>query len=90
MPFAYELIELALGKHCMREIETRKLGLLRRAWRWQIVDQPVIEWPMIRKLERAKRVRYTFDGVGLSVSIVVSRIDTPGVPVRGCGARRTR
>ncbi len=45
----------------------------------QVVDEPVVERPVVLEFEAAQGVRDALDGVGLAVGEVVGRIDAPRV-----------
>ena len=84
MAAAHQFGEHALRQHRVGQIEAGELVLMRMRRHRQIVQEPVVERPVILELERADRVRDALDGVGLAVGEVVARVDAPGLPVRGC------
>ncbi len=86
MALAHQLGEHALRQHGVGEIEPRELVLPRPGRYRQMLEQPIIERPVILEFEGAKRVGYALDGVGLAVREVVGRVDAPGV----AGARMRR
>ena len=45
----------------------------------ELIEIPVIEWPMIFKLERADRVGDAFNGIALAVRPVVHGINAPTI-----------
>src|SRR5256885_2292930 len=45
----------------------------------ELIEIPVIKWPMIFKLERADRVSDAFNGIALTVRPVVHGINTPTI-----------
>ena len=45
----------------------------------ELLEEPVVERPVVLELERAERVRDALDRVGLAVGAVVHRVDAPGV-----------
>src|SRR6185369_5915796 len=49
----------------------------------QILDEPVIEQPVVGEFQGAQRVRDTLNRVGLTVGEIVARVDVP----RCAGAR---
>ena len=74
---AHELPQEALREHGVREIEAGELVLMRARRHRQVLEQPVVERPVILELQRAQRVRDALDRVGLAVREVVQRIDAP-------------
>ncbi len=86
MAAAHQFGEHALRQHRVGEIEAREFVLMRPRRHRQIVDEPVVERPMILEFERADRMGDALDGVGLAVREVVARIDLP----RRAGARMRR
>ena len=77
VPAAHQLGQHALGQHRVGEIEPRELVLPRPRRHRQVVEQPVVERPVILEFERADRVRDALDRVGLAVGEIVARIDAP-------------
>jgi len=82
--FLDELQQLALGKDDVREIEPRELVLARQrplelAALGKLLDDPVVERPVILELERADRVRDALEGIRDAVCVVVERIDAPAI-----------
>ena len=86
MAAAHQLGEDALREHRVGEIEPGELVLMRVRGHRQIVEEPVVERPVIFEFEGADRVGDALDGIGLAVGEVVARIDRPG----GAGARMVR
>ena len=86
MTAAHELGEHALREHRVGEVEAGELVLMRVRGHRQIVEEPVVERPVILELEGADRVGDALDGIGLAMGEVVARIDRPG----GAGARMVR
>src|SRR5215203_3157052 len=74
---AHESGQDPLREHGVREIEARELVLARARRHRQVLDQPVVERPVILELERAEGVGDALDGVRLTVGEVVQRIDAP-------------
>ena len=74
---AHEPAQEALREHGVREIEAGELVLVRARGHRQVLDQPVVERPVILELERADRVGDALDRVRLAVGEVVQRIDAP-------------
>ena len=79
VPLVDEAQEHALGQDGVREVEPRELVLVRARRHRQVLDEPVVERPVVLELERADRVRDALDRVGLPVREVVGRVDAPGV-----------
>ena len=69
----------ALRHHGVGDVEPREFVLMRTRRHRQVVDQPVVQRPMILELQRAERVRDALDRVRLAVRVVVGGIDAPGV-----------
>ena len=86
MAAAHQLGQHALRQHRVGEVEPRELVLPRPRRHRQIVEEPVVERPVILEFERADRMRDAFDRVRLAVREVVARIDGPG----RAGARMAR
>ena len=74
---AHEPAEEALREHGVGEVEAGELVLVRPRRHRQVLDEPVVERPVILELERADRVRDALDRVRLAVGEVVQRIDAP-------------
>ncbi|PRD39768.1 UNVERIFIED_CONTAM: hypothetical protein NCL1_01509 [Trichonephila clavipes] len=74
-----QLLELALGSHGVVQVQARELDLLRMRQRRQLVQQPVVERPVILELERAQRMRDALQRVRDRVRVVVHRVDAPVV-----------
>ena len=83
MAVADQLGEHALGEDRVGEIEPRELVLAWPRRHRQVLDEPVIERPVILEFERAERMGDALDRVRLAVGEVVARIDVPF----GAGAR---
>ena len=63
----------------MRQVQPRELVLARADGTGKLLDEPVVERPVVGELERADRVRDALDRVGLAVREVVRRVDAPRV-----------
>ncbi len=80
VPALDEVLELALGQREVRQVEARELGLLRaRHELGRLLEEPVVQRPVVLELERADRVGDALDGVAVAVGEVVHRVDAPGV-----------
>ena len=77
MAAAHQLGQHALGQHRVGEVEPRELVLPRPRGHRQVVEEPVVERPMVLELERADRMRDALDRVRLAVREIVARIDPP-------------
>ena len=76
MFFLHQSQEFALAEQCVSQAKTIKLHLL--GWEnSKLLDKPVIEGPMIFKLQGADRMRHVFDGIRLPMRVVVHGIDAP-------------
>jgi hypothetical protein len=80
MAVADELGEHALGQHRAADVEPGELVLARARRGRNVVEQPVVERPVILELQRAQRMGDPFDGVALAVGEVIARIDAPFRP----------
>ena len=83
MAAAHQLGQHALRQHRVAEIEPRELVLARPRRHRQVVEEPVVERPVVLEFERADRMGDALDGVRLAVREIVGRIDAP----RRAGAR---
>ena len=63
VPLLHELEQLALAHHRVGQVQARELDLLRARRHRQVLDQPVVERPVVLELERAERVRDPLDRV---------------------------
>ena len=79
VPLLHQLEQLALAHHRVGQVQARELDLPRAAPARAVLDQPVVERPMILELERAERVRDALDRVRRRMGEVVHRIDAPVV-----------
>ena len=86
MAAAHQFGQHALRQHRVGEIEPREFVLMRLRRHRQIVEEPVVERPVILEFQRADRMRDALDRVGLAVREIVARIDVP----RRAGARMRR
>jgi hypothetical protein len=75
--------EHPLGEDGVGEVEPRELVLPGARGYGQVLDEPVVEGPVVLELQRADRVRDALDRVGLAVSEVVRRVDAPRVTRAG-------
>ena len=75
MAVAHQLGQHALGQHGVAEVQPRELVLARPRRHRQVLDEPVIERPVILEFERAERMGDALDRVGLAVGEIVARID---------------
>ena len=69
--------QLALRGQGVGQVEARELDLLRQVDAVDVVEEPVVERPVILELEGAQRVGYALDRVGLAVGPVVHGVDAP-------------
>ena len=69
----------ALRHHDVGDVEPRELVLVRARRHRQVVDQPVVQRPVVLELQRAQRVRDALDRVRLAVRVVIGRVDAPRV-----------
>ncbi len=74
---AHQLRQHALGKHRVGEIEAREFILPGPRGNRKVIEKPFVERSMVLEFERAQRVRYALDGVGLAMGKVVARINAP-------------
>ena len=76
---AHEFGQHPLRQQRVGEIEPREFVLMRLRRHRQLVEQPVIERPVVLEFQRADRMRDALDRVRLPVGVVVARIDRPFV-----------
>mmetsp|Transcript_71870 Transcript_71870/g.158711 ORF Transcript_71870/g.158711 Transcript_71870/m.158711 type:complete len:371 (-) Transcript_71870:395-1507(-) len=70
--------ELSLGGHSTLHFQPGKLLLVWSAWNdAAIIQEPVVQGPVVLKFQGANGVRDTFDGILVAVRKVVHRIDLP-------------
>ena len=74
--FLDELQEFAFAHHGIGEIQAGKFDLL-RVVDAELVEEPVVERPVVFKFEGADGVGDSFDGVLQAVRPVVHRVDAP-------------
>ncbi len=86
MAVAHELGQHALGQQRVGQVQPGEFILPRLRRHRQLVQEPVVERPVILEFQRADRMRDALDGVRLAVGVVVARIDRPFV----AGARMMR
>jgi hypothetical protein len=72
-----------LRQQRVAQIEPGEFVLVRLRRHRQLVEQPIIERPVILEFQRTDRMGDAFDRVGLAVGVIVTRIDRP----LGSGAR---
>ena len=72
-----QCFQLALAGNGVIDIQARKFILLGLGWHRQVFYKPFVQRAMIFKLQGADRVRNPLNGIGLTVSEVVGRINTP-------------
>ena len=70
-------VQLALARDRIGEIEPGELYLAWPMFGLQLVEEPVIQRPMILELERAERVCNSLERVGQGVRKIVHRVDAP-------------
>ncbi len=76
MLLGHQLQQFALAHHGISEIKPCEFDLL-RMMNLQSFAEPVIQGPMILKLECANRVSDLFNRIALAVGKIIGRIDTP-------------
>ncbi len=79
MPFVHQLQQLALAHHRVAEVEAGEFDLLRMEDA-QLLEEPVVEGPVVLELEGADRMGDPLEGVGQAVGEIVHRVDAPRVP----------
>ena len=79
VPLVDEAQEHALREDGVGEIEPGELVLVRARGHRQVLDEPVVERPVVLELQGADGVRDALDRVGLPVREVVGRVDAPRV-----------
>ena len=76
MSVLHQRQQLALAQQRVGEIQPVELELLRRKDA-ELLDEPVVQRPVIFELEGADRVGHLLDRIRLPVRVVVHRIDAP-------------
>ena len=82
VPLLDQLDQPALRQHDVGEVEAREFVLLRQrplelAAFGELLDDPVVERPVVLELERADRMRDALERVADAVRVVVERVDAP-------------
>ena len=62
----------------MRNAQASEFVLSGSRWHREVVKKPVVQRPVVLKLEGAERVAHLFDGVALAVREVIARVDVLG------------
>ena len=75
MAAAHQFGQHALRQHRVSQIEPGEFVLMRLRRHRQLVEEPVVERPVILEFQRANRMRDALDGIGLAVGEIVARID---------------
>jgi len=75
-----QLGQLALAHYRVLQVETGKFNLPGMTCDADVIQHPIIEWPVVLKLEGAERVGNAFECIRDRVSKIVHRIDTPRFP----------
>jgi hypothetical protein len=83
-----EAEEHPLRKDAVSDVQSRELVLVRPRRHRQILDEPVVQRPMVLELERADGMGHALDGVRLTVREVVRGVDAPRVA--RAGVRRVK
>ena len=71
-----QLQQFAFTHHSVGQIQSRELDLARMI-NAKLVAEPIVQRPVIFKLERTDRMRNGLDRIALTVSPIVHRIDAP-------------
>src|SRR5262249_4512426 len=74
----HKLQQPALAQYCISQAQPVELELLRMEDA-ELIEIPVIEWPMIFKLQGTYRVGDAFNGIALTMRPVVHGINAPAI-----------
>ena len=77
--FIHQQFQLALGGDGVVQVEPCELDLPRLAGNREVVEEPLVERPMIFKLKGANRVGDAFNGIRLTMCEIIGRVDFPGI-----------
>src|SRR5690606_16020276 len=77
MPLVDQQLELALAGDRVVQVEPGKLVLARLGRYRQVVQEPLVQGPVILELQGTDRMGDALDGVGLAMGEVVAGIDAP-------------
>src|SRR4051812_49298109 len=86
MPATHELTQNAFGQQRMGDVEPRELELPRTRGHGEMVEKPLVEWPVVLEFQCGDRMGHVLDGVRLAMGEIVAWIDGPS----RAGARMTR
>ena len=86
VPSRTSSVSMRLRQHGVADVQPGELVLLGTGRHRQILDQPVVQRPVVLEFQRADRVGDALDRVRLAVRKIVGRVDAPGV----AGARMRR
>ena len=75
--FIHQKLQLTLGSHGVIEIQPTKLVLTRTRRYRKILNEPIIQRFMIFKFQRAYGMRNAFNRIRLTMSKIVSGVNTP-------------
>ena len=75
----HQLEQFPLAHHGVVEVQPRELVLARTGLRKKVVDEPVVDRPVVLELEGADGVRDPLDRVGERVGEIVHRVEAPGI-----------
>ena len=75
--FLHQLDQLPFAQDRVAEVEAGKLDLLRTGFHVQLIQKPVVQGPVVFKLQGADRMGDPLDGVREAMGKVVHRIDAP-------------
>ncbi len=79
MPVADQLGQPALGQYRIGQLQAREFVLPGPRRHRQVLDEPVVERPVILEFQGADGMGDVLDGVGLAMGEVIGGIDAPGV-----------
>ena len=77
MPILDESPQTPLAHHRVTESKPCEFCLTRTVFQSDLVEEPLVEWSVIRELKTTKRMSHPFDGISLTMSPVVCGIDAP-------------
>ena len=80
MAVVHQQKQLALAHHRVGEVQAGKLDLPRVAGDIQLVEDPVVERPVVLELKGADGMGDPLEGVGQAMGEIVHRVDAPVIP----------
>ena len=79
MTLGHQGQQLTFAGQAMLQLQAAEFDLARLPGHRQVVDKPLVQRPVILKLQGAQAVRDLFDRIRLPMGKVIGRINIPGV-----------